>query len=269
MSDADKSRPREAASVILVRESQQGAASEVYLLRRHRKASFMSSSYVFPGGIAESPEEDPRANAARELFEEAGVLLTQERTDAESRAAWRKRVNEDEVSLHEILGAEGLTLDLEALHYFAHWITPSVEPRRYSAKFFVAHMPADQQASPDNRETVDEVWVTPEDAIRRSRELHLPPPQLRTFFELQHSGGSGFAAIVDEAARRAEHPAPILPRGCAIDGGIALLLPWDAEYESKGSGEAHVLPGDHPLATGPSRFVLEDGRWLHVEGPDK
>jgi 8-oxo-dGTP pyrophosphatase MutT (NUDIX family) len=264
VSDVDKSKPREAASVILMREQQETV--EVYLLRRHRKASFMSSSFVFPGGISEGPEEEARANAARELFEEAGVLLTREATDAASRAAWRKRVNEDKVSLHEILTAEGLHLDLDAMHYFAHWITPSVEPRRYSARFFVARMPEEQSASPDNRETVDEVWVSPKDAIERSAELRLPPPQLRTFYELLEPCEGGFAGVVTASRARAAHPAPILPRGCAVDGGIALLLPWDPDYESKGGGEAHPLPADHPLAVGRSRFVLEDGAWIHVHG---
>jgi 8-oxo-dGTP pyrophosphatase MutT (NUDIX family) len=56
---------REAASVILLRRAEPGF--EVFLLRRHRGAAFMASSYVFPGGVAEAGE-DARATAARELF---------------------------------------------------------------------------------------------------------------------------------------------------------------------------------------------------------
>ena len=67
---------REAASVILLRPAEPGteAGFEVFLLRRHRQAKFMASAFVFPGGAAE-PGEDARTAAARELFEEAGVLL--------------------------------------------------------------------------------------------------------------------------------------------------------------------------------------------------
>src|SRR5215467_10074102 len=63
---------REAASVILLRRAKPGF--EVFLLRRHKRASFMASAFVFPGGAAE-PGEDARTAAARELFEEAGILL--------------------------------------------------------------------------------------------------------------------------------------------------------------------------------------------------
>jgi hypothetical protein len=158
-------------------------------------------------------------------------------------------------------------LDLDALNLYAHWITPSVEPRRYSARFFVAAMPHGQNASPDHRETVDEAWVSPAEALARSAELRLPPPQLRTFHELREPCAIDYEAVVQESRRRAQSLLPILPRGCAVDGGIALLLPWDAEYESLGGGEGHPWPKEHPLATGPSRFVLHDGTWKHVDGP--
>src|SRR5215471_2067301 len=66
---------REAASVILLRRAEPGF--EVFLLRRHKGASFMASAFVFPGGGAE-PGEDARTAAVRELFEEAGVLLARD-----------------------------------------------------------------------------------------------------------------------------------------------------------------------------------------------
>jgi len=74
---------REAASIILLRRAASGAGLEVFLLRRHRSASFMASAYVFPGGAAE-PGEDARTAAARELFEEAGVLLAKQKVDRDS-----------------------------------------------------------------------------------------------------------------------------------------------------------------------------------------
>ncbi len=263
MSESQEEEPRAAASVILLREGQAGV--EVYLLRRHRKASFMASSYVFPGGIADEGEADPRTTAIRELFEESGVLFTAKETDSGSREKWRKQVNVDKANFSKTIGGQKLALD--SLHYFAHWITPSVEKRRYSAKFFVAIMPEGQVASPDNKETVDEVWVRPADAIERSRELNLPPPQLRTMLELVKPGESGIAGVLKEASLRAAHPHAILPRACASKEGITLLMPWDAEYESEGNGAALPMPADHPLAWGPTRFVLKDGAWLHTGGP--
>jgi hypothetical protein len=46
-----------------------------------------------------------------------------------------------------------------------------------------------------------------------------------------------------------------------------LLLPWDAEYTTKGTGDAAPLTYTPAWATGPSRFVMEDRAWKHVAGP--
>ncbi len=264
MPKSQEEEPRAAASVILLREGAMGP--EVYLLRRHRKASFMASSYVFPGGIADEGETDPRVTATRELFEESGVLLAADLPVPETVEQWRTKLNVDKADFSSTIG--GLKLRLDELHYFAHWITPSVENRRYSAKFYIALMPEGQAASPDNKETVDEVWVRPADALERSKELQLPPPQVRTMHELAKVAEAGLSGIIAEAARRAEHPHAFLPRACASADGITLLMPWDSEYQSAGQGAELDMPAGHPLAWGPSRFLLKDGEWLHTNGPN-
>src|SRR5436853_46990 len=82
-----------AATGSLLRARQGDGAAEVFLLRRHRGASFMAQAFVFPGG-ARDGTEDLRATAARELLEEANVRL-----------------------------------DSSALVPFSHWITPSAEKK--------------------------------------------------------------------------------------------------------------------------------------------
>jgi hypothetical protein len=59
----------------------------------------------------------------------------------------------------------------------------------------------------------------------------------------------------------------VLPRLAPGPGVPALLLPWDPEYGSAGTGDAAPIPTDHPLAEGPSRFILEDRAWRHVHAP--
>lgn len=258
--------PREAASVILARR--RGDGFEVLLVRRHRKASFMSSAFVFPGGAADPGESDPRATAARELFEEAGVLLCAPELAAGAREEMRARLCEPGASLSELLADAGAALALEKLHYFAHWITPSVEPRRFSARFFVAELPAGQKPAHDRRETVELTWVTPNEAIARAGELRLPPPQVRTLSELgDAAAGGGLDGLVAAVRARAAHPHPILPRFAQLERGFCLLLPWDPEYETLGTGETMPMPGDHPLAGGPSRFILEGTTWKNVHAP--
>lgn len=253
--------PRDAATVILLRPSASGA--EVFLLRRHRGASFMAQSFVFPGGIRE-PGEDLRLTAARELFEEAGVLFASGETTAEQRSEWRARQAKGE-DLGELLASADQELDLGDLLPFAHWITPSAEKRRYSALFFVAVLPEGQTPSFDNAETVDELWITPQAALERAAELLLPPPQIRCLDEIAAAAAEGVEAVLTLARARADHLAPpIVPRYAEapeLPEKFMLLLPWDAEYVTIGQGAGETFPAGHPLGGGPSRFTREAGAW--------
>jgi len=243
----------------------------VFLLRRRRGASFMASAFVFPGGAAE-PDEDARTAAARELFEEAGILLARDRgSTAETMqvpivAKLRKQIL-DGANAAETLAAVGLAWAADSLVPWSHWITPSVESKRFSARFFVCELPAGQEPSFDDIETVDQAWVTPADGIARAKELALPPPQVRTLWELAQLGS--LEAVLAAARVRAEEPHPIMPRLCAMAAGqpITLLLPWDPEYVEGGSGDSTPLTYRPRWATGPSRFVMEDMTWKHVAAP--
>ena len=264
--------PREAAAVILVRPADHtGAADapegdvEVLLVRRPAKAAFMAQAFVFPGG-ARDGEEDARVTAARELVEETGVLLAARPVPGAALAALRGRAAAGE-PLAELLAGEGLALDLDAMLPFAHWVTPSAERRRFSARFFLAVLPAGQVATIDGQELVEARWVTPRDALAQAAELHLPPPQLRTVWELR--AVTSVSQALELSRARAPHVRPLLPRFAPLPdapGGFALLLAWDPDYEALGTGEAAPLPADHPLAGGPGRFVLDEGVWRQV-GP--
>jgi 8-oxo-dGTP pyrophosphatase MutT (NUDIX family) len=260
---------RLAAAVILVRERAETGELEIYLQRRHARASFMSSSFVFPGGTADPGDRDLRVTAARELFEEAGVLLSRAPVDADTRAAWHTLLLSNAASMGALLARAGASLDLDALRYFAHWITPSREGKRFSAVFYLAALPAGQTATLDNKEAVDDVWVTPDEALANAGELRLPPPQLRTFLDLREPARAGMDALLAEAALRGAQPYPVLPRMATPVAGepshVTLLLPWDPEYHSRGTGEALAIPATHPLAVGPSRFVLEGTSWKHID----
>lgn len=261
---------REAASVILMRRS--GSGFEVFLLRRHRKASFMASAFVFPGGTTE-PGEDARTAAARELFEEAGVLLAHAdaRLEAQTlelpiQAMLRRRILEGANAAQAMAGA-GLAWSTHVLVPWSHWITPSIEPRRFSARFFACELPNAQVPSFDAIETVDQVWVAPREALARAAELHLPPPQQRTFWELAQLGS--IEAVLAAGRARAEEPHPIMPRLRAAPDGesTCLLLPWDPEYTEAGTGDATPLTYVPRWAVGPTRFVLEGETWSYVAAP--
>jgi 8-oxo-dGTP pyrophosphatase MutT (NUDIX family) len=270
---------REAASVILLRRAEPGF--EVFLLRRHKKASFMASAFVFPGGGSE-PGEDARTTAARELFEEAGILLArvipdEAKLEAKTleipiQAAIRRRILGG-ADAHQVMAEARIGWSTDTLVPWAHWITPSLEPKRFSARFFVCEIPAGQVPSFDDVETVDQAWVRPRDAIARSGELQLPPPQIRTFWELSQL--DTIEAVLAAGRARGDEPHPIMPRLRAPSSPDAppanarpcLLLPWDPEYTDAGTGDATPLTYTPSWAVGPSRFVMEDKRWLHIAAP--
>ncbi len=252
-----------------------GPGFEVFLVRRRKAASFMASAFVFPGGGAEATE-DARTCAARELFEEAGVLLAKDANEGQNQTLQEGSVFSIEALRRKVLGAtdatavlatSGLAWWTDVLVPWSHWITPSIEPKRFSARFFVCELPAGQDPSFDDIETVDQAWVTPQDAIARAGELALPPPQLRTFHELAQ-----YKTLEDALAaghQRATEPFPILPRLRTMNpgDGPCLLLPWDPEYTETGTGDSAPLNYTPAWANGPSRFVLEGRTWKHVAAP--
>lgn len=265
---------RDAATVILLRGATQ---TEVYLLKRHQKSGFMAGAHVFPGGKLD-PEDvraaaqllskeaclaclealDPTPSRAltpeqagglylaaiRETFEEAGVLLAQGATDFDPKAL-RKELQAG-APFGELLAQHGLTPDLDALVYWAHWVTPSVEPRRFDTRFFVARMPAGQEASIDAHEAVEARWMAPKAALGAHAEdqIFLPPPTLRTLEELAELD---FDAVRGRAGAMVMEP--ILPKLVADSRGFAIVLPWDPEYTAlEGEGWA-ARPRGPALAT--------------------
>lgn len=260
---------REAASIILLRRSTSGF--EVFFLRRHRSSSFMASAYVFPGGAAE-PDEDARTAGVRELFEEAGVLLAKasETRDSDtliqsSRDQLRQRILGG-APAKDVLGLAGLQWATDSLVPWSHWITPSLEPKRFSARFFILELPAGQEPQFDDTETVDQIWVTPAEALARAGELQLPPPQVRTCWELAEH--TSIRSAFNAGRARADEPHPIMPRLSTAPGtSPTLLLPWDPDYLTMGTGESTPLTYQPSWARGPSRFVRDGNAWKHIEAP--
>ena len=115
--------------------------------------------------------------AVRELFEEAGILLARHvgrprRRRPEPRGvrdAGRSapEIQQGRRSLGEVVAELGLELVPEELVYFSHWITPESSPRRFDTRFFMIEDRPGQTASHCGVETVDGVWITPAEALRR------------------------------------------------------------------------------------------------------
>lgn len=189
--------PKPASTVVLMDDM-----NRIYLTKRPDSMRFMGGFYVFPGGAVEGEDEIHNLHlidyssceesfchayyiaAVRELFEEVGVFLGErkdgsfplfkKRTDYE----YRQLLIKGEITLHEILEIEDLYVNLKALQYYGHIITPEQSPIRFDTRFFLAKLPQGQTPDPDSREISDAFWVTVEEALNTYMEEKIPmaPP---------------------------------------------------------------------------------------------
>src|SRR3954452_14793348 len=139
--------------------------------------AFAPGMYVFPGGGVDLADSDADISwvgpppsewaarfgcsedlarglvcaAVRETFEESGVLLAGpdehsivSDTSAASFQQARLALEAHELTLGAYLADAGLVLRTDLLGAWAHWITPTFEPRRYDTRFFVAVLPEGQ-----------------------------------------------------------------------------------------------------------------------------
>lgn len=248
---ADPPEPKPSATVVLLRDGAGGP--EALLMKRRREAGFVPGAYVFPGGRVDREDGDPRiaarcegvaagpslaywVAAAREAFEETGLLLARtaegpvpaaaENADVD---ALRDALLEHRIGFADVLDALDARLELSGVAYMARWITPVVEPRRYETRFFVARVPEDAVALADPREMVDAVWLTPDAALRRFRDGALPMvfPTVKTLEELRPARSAAGAVAW---ARGLQVPTR-LPRLIRTETGVTIRLRPDDEED--------------------------------------
>lgn len=199
--------------------------------------------------------------AVRETFEEAGLLLArrpgEERlidlNDAEVAAqveALRWSVDRGEIGMAEVCEELGVLLCGREFGFFAHWVTPFFESRRYDTRFFVTRAPKYQVASHDNGETVAGGWWTPTAALRASErgELLLSPPTIRTLEDLGR-----YASAKDVLKwTKGRVPPRILPAFEVNGDEVTLLLPGDEAYPKNDKRYADTDPVE-----GATRMVMK------------
>jgi len=203
-------KPKDAATVILMRNSPSNRSFEVLMALRSFRDKFVPGLYVFPGGGLDeadclpgienlcagmdrnralrmlddisSPEKALGlwTTGIRETFEEVGLLMAYTKAGTiipldselfrERFLSRRWSLLDRKADFYDIIRDEGLTLATDRLHYFSHWITPIPSPIRYDVRFFVAEAPANQRALHDGIELTRHVWITPQKALERFYE---------------------------------------------------------------------------------------------------
>lgn len=246
---SDKEAPKPAATVLIVRDS---PTLEVLMVRRSAGMAFGASAWVFPGGKVAASDAEPawagltsgdyqgvaralRVAAAREVFEESGLLLACDGDGApcpgslcDELQQLREPVEKDPAIFLDMIREAKLKLMLDRLAPHAHWITPSFEPRRFDTHFFLVSAPADQVARHDGREAVDHVWLDPLEVLeRRERgEARLMFPTRLNLAQLARSKNAAEA----EAASRARKVVTVEPQVIEREGRKYLKIPAEADY---------------------------------------
>ncbi|MDY6828423.1 MAG: NUDIX hydrolase [Pseudomonadota bacterium] len=253
MSQHQPVSPVPAATVLVCRDGEQGL--EVFMVVRHHQIDFASGALVFPGGKLEAQDSDPEVLARcakqgghpeadvpmqvaciRETFEECGLLLARPRGERALISADRLAHLEDDrsalvegrLTLAQFLEREDLELALDCLHFFAHWVTPKMVPKRFDTHFYLAKAPADQLAVHDGSESVDSVWISPQRALEgaESGQYTVIFPTKMNLLKLAEAQNVGSAI---ERSRTAE-VVTVEPWIEQRDGGSYLTIPANAGY---------------------------------------
>lgn len=251
MSDAKKTaNPLPSATILLLRDGASGL--EVFMVKRHHQIDFASGALVFPGGKLDPHDSDQAlrnhadggeklddlklslaACAIREGFEESGILLARkpgtsvyiDAAASSDLAPWRPKLNNSEVGLVEFLTRENLRLACDALVPFAHWVTPVFMPKRFDTHFYLAATPEGQLGRHDGSESVDSVWVNPNEAVADKRWTIIFPTKMNLI-------KLGKAKTVAEAIAnaKADRIVTVEPVVISKDGKQLLTIPEEAGY---------------------------------------
>lgn len=214
MRPVSASEPLPSSTVILLREEAAGGDPfSVLLLERHGSVAF-PGAHAFPGGVVDPGDHDAPGTtlpvdqtwaphgegdgpdealpywvaAVREMFEEVGILLAVrdgrplEGPLGDDLLTLRTRSHGGE-AFPKLLAQFGLVPATDQLWYFARWITPPQNPRRFDTRFLVGRVPRGQDAIVDGTECVSCRWYTPREALsvsRRARSCCCRPPCARS-----------------------------------------------------------------------------------------
>lgn len=252
------------ATVVIARE---GDRYPELLMIERRAGDAFGESFAFPGGVVDHDESDAHgcidgrtaddANAVlgvaadgldfysaaiRELFEESGILLARDdagqwATVTPAREVLRIEVDKGRLPWAEFLKNEGLQLACDALHYFAHWETPLIQPKRWSTRFFLAELPEGQEASQDDSEVTDLCWLSAREALERANDgrIKLPFPTKRNLRKM--SNFESVDALIRWADREALDIMKFRPVRITREGRSMWVVRGDEGYPAAGDGE--------------------------------
>jgi endoribonuclease LACTB2 len=186
--------PKDAAAIILLRHQTKLEDPEVFLVKRSEKLAFLGGFHAFPGGQFDASDASVSVKncddaetamaiscAARELFEETGVLLARggEALTQGQRASLLDDVQSERMPWGTVLSHYDLHLDARDFTFVGRWVTPPFSARRFDTWFFLVNCPPKQRPQvPEDAELQSGEWISAGEAFgrwERSEILAVPP----------------------------------------------------------------------------------------------
>jgi glyoxylase-like metal-dependent hydrolase (beta-lactamase superfamily II)/8-oxo-dGTP pyrophosphatase MutT (NUDIX family) len=277
-----------AASVLLARAD---GSCEIFVVRRAEKLRFFGGFVAFPGGkvapedresklispdargCVDNSEADRCVTAARELFEETGVLLARHQDGAFPSSGsilqyLRRKLIAGDLSFGQVLGRLKLAIRADDFTYLGRVVTPSFIPTRFDTAFFHAQLPPNQDAEVWTGELAEGRWATAAavlDSWSRGQRLVAPPTVMILGSIRDQPGGeiaTRVAALLASQREGMIHPIFFAPRVQMIPLFTQALPPsTHTNAYLVGNGPVYLLdPGPTDPTEQNRLFELLDGR---------
>ena len=250
---------------MIVRDSDIGV--QVFMMKRSLRSSF-GGIWVFPGGILEDQDQDiakknycngideKKAKAIlnydqesltywiaslRETFEETGALIanrdnnsffTPTEDEAINLERLRSDLNNGKISFISILKQLKLKIALERLIYISHWITPDVETKRYTTRFFLTSLNEEVTMTHDDLEGSDSKWIGINEVLEEHKagRISLIMPTIKNLESISSYKNTQEMISAKNAIKAKDIPA-IEPKFFKENGQWKGLLPGEYGYE--------------------------------------
>jgi glyoxylase-like metal-dependent hydrolase (beta-lactamase superfamily II)/8-oxo-dGTP pyrophosphatase MutT (NUDIX family) len=221
----------QAASILVLRG---GDSPDILTVERSRTLRFFGGFVAFPGGKVHPADAHgpivPAAGAAafanpglvvaaaRELFEETGILLAR-RPDGSIPPrnsefdAWRRQLLDGSAAFNEQLNQARLSIAQNDFVPLGNLVTPAFSPIRFDTTFFIATLPPGQPPEAWSGEIERILWADAQALLEswRRGECLISPPTLSMLQTIEGKLASDIPGLLQQLLRRCdgEHVGPI------------------------------------------------------------
>ncbi|XP_034947866.1 nucleoside diphosphate-linked moiety X motif 19-like [Chelonus insularis] len=184
-----------------------------------------------------------RITAARETFEECGILLCKSAKKTASPGwincyslnqtsleEWQKKVHKNATEFYNLCETLNCFPDLWALYEWGNWLTPTaLNGKRFNTIFFIACLETIPVSNHDDIEIEELSWNFPNELISSSAKFKLAPPQV---YEISRISKFNFFNdllhyAIDFNKTGVDFKLPVIVK---LSDGAVYLLPGDADY---------------------------------------